>query len=80
MGDSQRRSPPRWVRQVNSFNMFLGREVLGGRKLPKTSWVINTHKVLTPFVVIGLMIVYRNFSPLAWLYLGLHGSFVYAGW
>jgi protein-S-isoprenylcysteine O-methyltransferase Ste14 len=75
MEDSRKRSPARWVRLVNSFNMYLGREFLGGRKLLKTSWVINTHKVLTPFVVIGLMIVYGNFSPPAWLYLGLHGSY-----
>ena len=75
MEESKTRSPARWVRAVNSFNMYMGRDLLGGRKLLKTSWAINTHKILTPFVVLAFMFAYRNFSAPAWLYLGLHGSY-----
>jgi len=36
---------------------------------------INLHKGSTAFFVMGLMIVYSNFSMGAWLYLALHGSY-----
>jgi protein-S-isoprenylcysteine O-methyltransferase Ste14 len=75
MDTSVNHSVLRLVRAVNSFNMYLGRDLFGGRKILRASWVINTHKVLTPFVVLGLMVAYQNFSSVAWIYLGLHGSY-----
>jgi steroid 5-alpha reductase family enzyme len=36
---------------------------------------INAHKILTPFVVIGLMIYYDFWGVLAWIYLALHGTY-----
>jgi protein-S-isoprenylcysteine O-methyltransferase Ste14 len=53
----------------------MGQDLLGGRKALKTSWAINTHKILTPLVIVALMLVYRNYSSPAWLYLSLHGSY-----
>ena len=41
----------------------------------KLNQTINLHKGLTPFVVIGLMIYYENFSLPAWVYLSLHGTY-----
>lgn len=67
--------PPRWVKAINSFNTYMTQELLGGRKSIKIAWVINTHKILTPFIVFVLMLVYQNFSLAAWLYLALHGSY-----
>jgi protein-S-isoprenylcysteine O-methyltransferase Ste14 len=77
MDASFNHSVPRLVKAVNSFNMYLGRDLFGGRKILKASWVINSHKVLTPFVVLGLMVAYQNFSSAAWIYLGLHGSYCF---
>ena len=37
--------------------------------------IINLHKGLTPFVVLGLMSYYENFSLPAWVYLSLHGTY-----
>ena len=67
--------PPKWVRTINSFNSYMTHDLLGGTKRFKTSWAINTHKLLTPLVVLALMLVYSNFSTSAWLYLSLHGSY-----
>lgn len=36
---------------------------------------INAHKILTPFVVIGLMTYYDFWGVLAWVYLALHGTY-----
>lgn len=36
---------------------------------------INLHKALTLLFVLGLMIVYQNFSITAWIYLALHGTY-----
>ena len=41
----------------------------------KLNQIINLHKGLTPFVVIGLMAIYDNFSIPAWIYLSLHGTY-----
>ena len=41
----------------------------------KLNQIINLHKGLTPFVVLGLMALYDNFSVPAWIYLSLHGTY-----
>ena len=41
----------------------------------KLNQVINLHKGLTAFVVIGLMLFYKNYSIAAWVYLSLHGTY-----
>jgi len=41
----------------------------------KLNQIINLHKGLTPFVVLGLMSYYENFSLPAWVYLSLHGTY-----
>ena len=41
----------------------------------KLNQIINLHKGLTPFVVLGLMYFYDNFSTAAWVYLSLHGTY-----
>ena len=41
----------------------------------KLNQIINLHKGLTPFVVLGLMAIYDNFSIPAWIYLSLHGTY-----
>ena len=41
----------------------------------KLNQIINLHKGLTLFVVIGMMFIYDNFSVSAWIYLSLHGTY-----
>ena len=41
----------------------------------KLNQVINLHKGLTLFFVLGMMFIYNNFSISAWVYLSLHGTY-----
>ena len=41
----------------------------------KLNQIINLHKGLTLFVVLGMMYVYDNFSISSWVYLSLHGTY-----
>ena len=41
----------------------------------KLNQVINLHKGLTLFIVLGMMFIYNNFSISAWIYLSLHGTY-----
>ena len=41
----------------------------------KLNQIINLHKGLTAFVVVGLMMFYKNYSIAAWVYLSLHGTY-----
>lgn len=67
--------PSRWVSAVGSFNTHMTRDLLGGPKAVKRSWVFNLHNALTIPVVVALMLDYQNFSTFAWVYLALHGTY-----
>jgi len=41
----------------------------------KLNQIINLHKGLTAFVVIGLMIFFDNFTIAPYIYLALHGTY-----
>ena len=41
----------------------------------KIKHIINLHKGLTAFVILGLMLAYNNFTQGAWVYLSLHGTY-----
>ena len=41
----------------------------------KLNQIINLHKGLTLFVVLGMMYIYDNFSISSWVYLSLHGTY-----
>lgn len=61
----------RWLR----LRDHLVDDVLGGPKVLKLSWVINLQKGGTLFFVLGLMAAYDVWTPTAWTYLALHGSY-----
>lgn len=50
-------------------------DFLGGPRWLRASWVINAQKGGTAFFVAGLMWLYGNTSPEAWIYLALHGTY-----
>ncbi len=41
----------------------------------KIRQIINLHKGLTFFLILGLMFLYKNFSLAPWVYLSLHGTY-----
>lgn len=53
----------------------LSEDLLGGPRPLKLSWVINAQKGGTLFFVLALMAAYDTWTPTAWVYLGLHGSY-----
>jgi len=52
-------------------------DFLGGPKFIKQAWAVNIQKIITLFLIFGMMIYFDNFSTQAWIYLGLHGIYGY---
>ena len=75
MSNVSTEKPPQWVAWLDRFITLLSEDFLGGPKRLKFAWSINLHKGMTAFVVLLLMLIYRNFSTAAWMYLALHGSY-----
>lgn len=71
----KKQEAPNWVKAVNAYNIYLSQDLLGGPKLIKIAWAINLHKFLTVFVVGLFMIMFNNYSTVAWVYLALHGTY-----
>ena len=54
---------------------YLSDDLLGGPKVLKASWVINLQKGGTLPFVLFLMWRFDNWTPTAWTYAALHGSY-----
>jgi protein-S-isoprenylcysteine O-methyltransferase Ste14 len=61
----------RWV----PLKEYLSNDLLGGPRVLSISWPTNLQKGGTLFFVLGLMVWFDNFTPTAWTYLALHGSY-----
>lgn len=48
-----------------------------GRKVLKVYHAVNFHKIVTAFLVFGMMYWYGNWSTAAWVYVALHGIYGY---
>lgn len=70
-----KQQPHPWVEAVYRFNTYLSEEFLGGPKFIKLAWVINLHKGGTLLFVALLMLLYQNYTTVAWVYLALHGTY-----
>ena len=68
---------PGWARTVYDVSGKLTEDFGPGPKHLKMAWVINFHKIITLFIICGMMVHYDNFSTAAWVYLGLHGVYGY---
>ncbi len=74
----QHRKPlPAWAKKAFSVSEYLVKDVGGGPRTLRLDHAINLQKLLTVFVVFGMMHWYDNFSTAAWVYLGLHGVYGY---
>ena len=71
----KKQEAPNWVKAVHAFNTYLSQDLFGGPKSIKLAWVINLHKFLTVFVIALFMILFKNYSTVAWIYLALHGTY-----
>ncbi len=68
---------PTWARRTfNSIN-YLIEDFGGGPRKLKLATAINVHKLITFFVILGMMWATNNYSTGAWVYLCLHGVY---GW
>lgn len=61
----------RWIR----FRDHLGEDPFGGPRRLKLAWIIDLQKGATLPFVLTLMAAFGDFSPTAWVYAGLHGSY-----
>ena len=75
MSNESTEKPPQWVAWLDRYITILSEDFLGGPKRLKFAWSVNLHKGMTAFVVLLLMLIYRNFSTAAWVYLALHGTY-----
>lgn len=58
-----------------ALKQHLSNDLFGGPRPLKAAWVINLQKGGTLPVVLGLMWLYDCWTPTAWVYLALHGSY-----
>ncbi|MEJ2678614.1 MAG: DUF1295 domain-containing protein, partial [Gemmatimonadota bacterium] len=63
------------ARAVHHAVLYLGRDLFGGPRPFRQSWVIDVHKGATGLLVGLLMLAYGNTTTAAWIYLALHGSY-----
>lgn len=55
--------------------LYLSRDLFGGPRPFRQSWVIDFHKGVTGLFVALLMLAYGNTTTAAWIYLALHGGY-----
>ena len=68
---------PAWAKLIYNTSGFLTEDFGPGPRHLKMAWVINLHKFITLFIILGMMFYFDNFSTAAWVYLGLHGIYGY---
>jgi len=66
---------PKLVQSIHNLYIYLSTDFLGGPKVLKFAWIINFQKAGTFFFVALLMVIYKNYSTAAWVYMALHGSY-----
>ncbi len=75
MSTAGRVEAPRWARAMGALQEAVSQRFLGGPRLVKLAWIIDFQKGGTVAFVLALMAAYQNWSPAAWVYLALHGSY-----
>lgn len=67
---------PVWAKALGSVQSALIWE-FPGKKTIKVAWSVNLHKIITLFLVLGMMFWFDNFTTGAWIYLAIHGIYGY---
>lgn len=73
---STRKTVPAWASVFSTIQRKLVWEFPGAQRV-KMAWVINLHKIITLFIVLGMMLYFDNFSTAAWIYMAIHGIYGY---
>lgn len=68
---------PRWAVTVDRWLRYLTEELGGGPRVVKIAQMVNFHKIITAFLIFGMMWWFDNFTVGAWVYLALHGTYGY---
>lgn len=63
------------VARWRALTDYLGADFLGGPRVVRLSWSVNLQKGGTLPFVLALMAWFDNFTPTAWAYAALHGSY-----
>ncbi len=64
-----------WAVRLHRLNHHLSTELFGGPRVLKLAWVINAQKLGSLPFVLALMWAYGVWTPVAWIYLALYGSY-----
>jgi protein-S-isoprenylcysteine O-methyltransferase Ste14 len=75
--DAHRVVAPAWAVTVDRWVRYLTEDLGGGPRDVKIAWEVNFHKVVTLFLIFGMMLYFDNFSTTAWVYLALQGTYGY---
>lgn len=67
---------PGWAKLFSNIQRIMVWEFPGTKNI-KMAWTINLHKIITLFIVLGMMFHFDNFSTAAWVYLAIHGIYGY---
>lgn len=70
-----RAPPPRWAAGLQRVTAHLAHDFLGGPRPLRMATLINFQKGGTAPFVLGLMWAYDVWTPAAWTYLALHGTY-----
>ena len=70
-----RETAPGWAVVADRWVRYLTEDLGGGPKVVKIAQMVNFHKVITAFLILGMMKWFDNFSTAAWIYLALHGGY-----
>ncbi len=67
---------PTWARALSEMQRILVWDFPGAKTI-KMAWTINLHKIITLFIILGMMFHFDNFTTGAWIYLAIHGIYGY---
>lgn len=73
----QRETVPAWAQWLYDKTDWLLTEFGGGPRTLRIDHAVNVQKFITIGFIFLLMYWFDNFSPAAWVYLGLHGIYGY---
>ncbi len=77
LSSGKREVAPRWAVAMDRWLRYLTEDLGGGPRVIRIAQMINFHKVITVFLIYGMMVYFDNYSTAAWIYLALHGTYGY---
>jgi hypothetical protein len=66
---------PALALRMRALLSYFSEDFLGGPRVLKAAWVINFQKGGTFLFYALLLLIYRNTTPAAWIYVAMHGTY-----